>query len=191
QRDRLAPDGAQGHGQQRGGDHLAGADQLVHLPRRRVVVELMGEGDELVGGVAHGADHHDHAVAEPACALDPLGHPADALGGGDAAAPVLLDDVVHNAGGYASRSTRAPKLRTRLTTVRPRSPQRFAAAISASWTASGRRSVSAMTDGPAPAIAAPRAPPSRAAAIRSGSAAKSAERAGWCQRSCMAAPRLS
>src|SRR5205807_4735643 len=137
QRDRLAPDGAQGHGQQRGGDHLAGADQLVHLPRRRVVVELMGEGDELVGGVAHGADHDDHAVAEPACALDPLGHPADALGGGDAAAPVLLDDVVHNAGGYASRLTRAPKLRTRLTTVRPRSPQRFAAAISASWTASG------------------------------------------------------
>ena len=76
---RLAAVGGERHGQQRGGDHLPGAEQLVHLPRRRVVGELVGEGDQLVGGVAHGADHHHHPVAELPAAPHPVGDAADPL----------------------------------------------------------------------------------------------------------------
>ena len=43
----------------------------------------MGEIEQIVGGAAHGADHHDHIVAATARADDVIGDGADPVGVGN------------------------------------------------------------------------------------------------------------
>ena len=49
----------QRHAQQRHGLALAGGDQHVHLAARAGGGHGVGQGDEVVGLLAHGADDHD------------------------------------------------------------------------------------------------------------------------------------
>jgi hypothetical protein len=71
------PQVGDGHGEQRHRDALAGGEQHVELPRRRVRADPLGELDQLVGVVAHGGhDRHD-VVAGLARGDHPLGDTAD------------------------------------------------------------------------------------------------------------------
>ncbi len=51
------------HRHQRHAHLLARREQHIHLARRRVVVDLVGQVDQHVGAVPHGADDHHHLVA--------------------------------------------------------------------------------------------------------------------------------
>ena len=73
-----------------------GGEQHVQLAARRQRADLVGQVEQLVGGVAHRGDHHDHVVAGLAGGDDPLGHPLDPLGVGDGGAAVLLHDERHD-----------------------------------------------------------------------------------------------
>jgi len=84
-----------GHRHQRDGNLLAGGQQHVHLARRRLVGDLVGQLDQLVGSVAAGADDHDHLVARLAGADRPPGSPLDPLRVRHAAAAELLHDQAH------------------------------------------------------------------------------------------------
>jgi hypothetical protein len=64
-------------------DAFAGGEQHVHLPGRRHRRDLVGEVDEVVGGVAHRRDRHDDLVTGLRRLDDALGHPLDAFGVGD------------------------------------------------------------------------------------------------------------
>ena len=54
-----------GHGHEGDGDLLAGRQQHVHLAGRRMIADFAGQVDQLIGGVAAGADDDDDLV--PAC----------------------------------------------------------------------------------------------------------------------------
>ncbi len=82
----------QRHGQQRDGDLLAGGDQHVHLPRRRVVVHAVGQFDQAVGFTAHGGDHHDHLITTFPEARHPFGDGLNAFDGAYRGAAVFLDN---------------------------------------------------------------------------------------------------
>ncbi len=83
------------HGQERHRDALPGGQQDVHLTLRRERGDLLGEVDELVGGVAHGADHHDDVVTGALGLRHPLRDALDAGGVGDGGTAVLLHDQGH------------------------------------------------------------------------------------------------
>ena len=55
----------------------------------------MGQGDELVGGLAHGANDHDHAVTVELGPDGPPRSPMDALSVRDAGAAEFLNDQSH------------------------------------------------------------------------------------------------
>ena len=57
--------------------------------------DLLGEVEQLVGGVAHRGDDDDDVVAGLAGVDDALGDPLDAVGVGDGGAAVLLHDEAH------------------------------------------------------------------------------------------------
>ena len=84
------------HREQRHRDALARGEQHVQLAAARQRADLLGEVDQLVGGVAH-RRHGDHdVVAGLAGVDDALGDPLDALGVGDRRAAVLLHDQAHD-----------------------------------------------------------------------------------------------
>ena len=59
----VVAEAADGHGEQRHRDALAGGEQHVELAGRRDRRDLVGEVEQVVGGVAHGADGDDDLVA--------------------------------------------------------------------------------------------------------------------------------
>ena len=59
-----------------------GAEQHVHLAAGLDRADVVGQPDQVVGGLAHGADHHHHVVAGPAGAGHVVGHGADPVGVG-------------------------------------------------------------------------------------------------------------
>ncbi len=61
--DRLLAQLVDGHGDQGDADLLAGGQQHVHLAGRRLLGDLAGQLDQVVGGVAAGADDDDDLVA--------------------------------------------------------------------------------------------------------------------------------
>ena len=66
QRDGLDARGLEGHGHERAADVLAGGQQQVHLARIGIVGDGGRELEEVVRGVAHGADDHDEVRARRA-----------------------------------------------------------------------------------------------------------------------------
>ena len=98
---RVQSHGAQRHGQEPGGDLLAGGDHHVVL----VVggrqagsggADGVGPADQLVGLAAHGADHHGHAAAGARLRGHQPAHAGDALQVGHGGAAELHDE----AGGH-------------------------------------------------------------------------------------------
>ena len=63
--------------------------------------DLLGQVDQLVGGVAHRGDDDDDLVAGLLGVDDPLGDPLDAVGVGDGRTAVLLHDQGHRRGVYS------------------------------------------------------------------------------------------
>jgi 2-polyprenyl-6-hydroxyphenyl methylase/3-demethylubiquinone-9 3-methyltransferase len=89
------PEVGDGHGEQRHGDALAGGEQHVHLARRRVWRDLPRQRDQVIGGVAHGGDHHHDLVAGVSGGDHALGDTPDPRRVPDRGAAVLLDDQGH------------------------------------------------------------------------------------------------
>ncbi len=93
--DGLLAQGLDGHGQESDGDLLAGGQEHVHLAGRRVLGDLAGQLDQLVGGVAAGADDDDDLMAFAFGADGPAGRRHDALRGRHAGAAEFLHDQTH------------------------------------------------------------------------------------------------
>ena len=110
------------HGQQRHRDPLAGGEQHVQLAAGGQRADLLGEVDQLVGGVAHRRHDHDDVVAGLAGVDDALGDPLDALGVGHGRAAVLLHDQAH--GGPPRRTTSDGAATSLRTHAAPRPPLR-------------------------------------------------------------------
>ena len=87
--------GVNGHGQQAHGNSLACGHQHVHLTLGRVGVDAQRLIDKVIGGVAHGGDHHGHLVALLFRLNNALGHTFDRFGIGDRRTAVLLHDESH------------------------------------------------------------------------------------------------
>ena len=71
---------------------LAGREQDVELARIRVVGDGAGEGEQLVGRVAHRGHDDDELAPGRTLARDPAGDPPDPVRVGDRRATELLDD---------------------------------------------------------------------------------------------------
>ena len=91
----LGTERVDGHRDQRVGDPLTRGQQHVHFPRRRGRADLSGQVEQVVGGVAHGGDHHDDVVALLLGLHDALGDAADPLGVRYRGSAVLLHDERH------------------------------------------------------------------------------------------------
>ena len=89
-----------GHAQQRHRDALAGGEQHVHLASARRGGDVVRQADEIVGGLAHRRDDHDHVVAASPRPRDMIRHCADAIGVGDRGAAELLHDQCHGLPRY-------------------------------------------------------------------------------------------
>ena len=90
----------QGHAQEGHGDALAGAQQHVDLAVGLDRAHVAGQPDQVVGGLAHGADHDHHAVPGAAGPGHVVGHGPDAVGVPDRRASELLDQERHGPTGY-------------------------------------------------------------------------------------------
>ncbi len=99
--DGVHPEVGQGHAQQGHGDPLARAEQHVDLPVGLHRAHVAGQADQVVGGLAHGADHHDDVVAGPPGAGHVVGHGTDAVGVADRRASELLHHERHGPQGYS------------------------------------------------------------------------------------------
>ena len=86
------------HREQRGRSCLPGREQNVHLALVRDARDALSERDQLVGAVAHRRDHSDDAAPLLGTRGDALRDVANAVGIGDRAATVLLDDERTHAG---------------------------------------------------------------------------------------------
>ncbi len=134
----------QTHRDERSGDRLPVGDEHVELTRRGIGVDALGERDQAVGRVAHRGDHGDDLVTLVHGVGDVTADPADARGGADRGAAVLLDD--HN--------VRNMPLSVILdTSARPRSGCSSSIALAIRSACDGAQK--ANTLGPAPQIAAP------------------------------------
>ena len=120
-----------GHGQQGRRDALAGGEEHVHLARGRVLGDLLGHLDELVGGVASGGDHRDHRVSRLAGIDDAVGHAFDAGGVGHRRTPELHHHDV-GALGLALRPADDDVLRAERVSRKPR-PSAWTRSLSATW----------------------------------------------------------
>ena len=105
--DRVEPTRMDRDREQRHRHALAGRDEHVELSPRRLTGRVGGrsrratrERDELVGGLAHRADDHDHVVAGAPRRHYPLGHLRDLLHVGDRRAAELLDDDRHGPSSF-------------------------------------------------------------------------------------------
>ena len=85
-----------GHGHEGDGDLLAGRQQHVHLAGRRMLADLAGQFDELIGGVAASADDDDDLIAGLLRADRPPGRPHDPLRRRHTAAAEFLHDQTHD-----------------------------------------------------------------------------------------------
>jgi hypothetical protein len=79
-------------------DPLARREEHVHLASGRVGRDGLGELDQLVGGVAHGRNDHNHLITSLTRLDHSIRHGVDPLGVGDRGSAILLDDEWHNAG---------------------------------------------------------------------------------------------
>ncbi len=79
----------------RHGDPLAGADEHVVLAGRLDAAHAVGQVDQVVGGLAHGADHGHHIGALAAGPGDVVGHGTDPVGVADRRPSEFLDDQWH------------------------------------------------------------------------------------------------
>ena len=86
---------AQAHRHQRARAQFAGGEQNVELAPVGVVRHLAGERDELVGGVAHGADDGDHAVPAVPSPRDARRRVLNLIRIGERTAAVLLHNQRH------------------------------------------------------------------------------------------------
>ena len=84
-----------GHRDQRVGDPLAGGQQHVQLARRRRRAHLLGQVQQVVGGVAHRGDDHDDVVALLLGLDDAFGDATDPVGVGHRGSAVFLHDERH------------------------------------------------------------------------------------------------
>ena len=100
--DRLDAEVGQRHAQQRHRDALAGGEQHVHLAAGLRAGHVVGQLDEVVGGLAHRARHDDDIVAVASGEGDVLGDGTHAVGVGDGGAAVLLHDQGH---GFAQATS--------------------------------------------------------------------------------------
>ena len=133
---------ADGHGEQRAADDFAGGEQHIHFAAGRAGADLGGEGDEFVGGFAHGGDDDGDGLALGGAAGDAGGDGLEALDGADAGAAVFLDDGHRTVAPWGSISVMKP---------RPSMPRASAAAAKARCTASAASaSVRAMRVEPPP-----------------------------------------
>ena len=93
------PLGGQSHGDEGDGDLLAGGEELIHFAFGGLAgggaPDVFRQGDEFVGGVAHGRDDDDDLVAGLLGSDDFLGGPVDFFCRGDRRATELLDDDSH------------------------------------------------------------------------------------------------
>ena len=112
----LVPEVVDRHREQRHRDALARGEQHVQLAAGRQRADLVGQVEQLVGGVAHRGDDHDDVVAGLAGGDDPLGDPLDPLGVGDRGTAVLLHDQRHGRSLLDARAAgaapAAPAVRT-------------------------------------------------------------------------------
>src|SRR5690606_32728427 len=177
-----------GHGQQRTRHLLARGQQHVHFPAGRRVADLMGQGDQLVGGVAHGRYHRHHVVAGPFRGDDAPRYRFNPLGRRHRRPSVFLHQQVHSvaspsttapsrSGFSASQWAPMPASRNAVTMAMPMGSARLPAGMNAT------------TDGPAPLSAAPSAPSRRAARTTSAKPGTKASLYGWCSRPASAAAR--
>ena len=93
--DRVAAQLADRHRQQRHRDALAGGQQHVELAAVGVRRDLLGQREQLVGGVAHRRHDDDDVVPGAPRPHDALGDLPDAVDVRDAGAAVFLDDDGH------------------------------------------------------------------------------------------------
>ena len=77
---RLGTEGVDRHGDQRIGDALTGGEEHVHLTPRGNRVDLVGEVEQLIGGVTHRRADDDDVIARLLGLHDALGDTSDALG---------------------------------------------------------------------------------------------------------------
>ena len=54
---------------------LSGGEQHVEFTSRRVRADLLRQINEVIGGVTHGGDHHDHFIAGPPGIGNPSSYP--------------------------------------------------------------------------------------------------------------------
>ncbi len=93
--DGLDAEVGEGHAEQRHALALAGGEQHVHLAAGMGARDLVREGDQLVGLLAHGAHDDDDVVAPLVRPGDVVGDGADALGVGDRRSAELLHEEGH------------------------------------------------------------------------------------------------
>ncbi|MBF8288736.1 MAG: hypothetical protein HW381_1844, partial [Candidatus Rokubacteria bacterium] len=86
------------HGEEADRDLLARGQDHVDLPRVGGGRDGVHQGDERVGRLAHGGDHHDHPVAFRRGFGHAAGDVLDLLGVGDGRAAVFLDDQLAHEG---------------------------------------------------------------------------------------------
>ena len=98
-----SPSALDRHGHQRDGDLLAGGQEHVHFAGRRLLGDLAGQVDQLVGGVAAGADDDDDLVAGLFGANGPPGRGHDPLRRRHAGAAEFLHDQCHEKSPNAER----------------------------------------------------------------------------------------
>jgi hypothetical protein len=99
----------QRHSQERHRDALARGEQHVELAPRRTIGDATREGQQLVGGVAHRRDHHDHVQPAGPRRGDAIRHLLDPGHVGHRRSAVLLDDDAH-CGPSAKSQCRTPWL---------------------------------------------------------------------------------
>ena len=87
----------EGHRQKGNRNLLARGQQHIHLPGKPIgiLVDAVGQLDQIVCGIAHGRHHHDNLVSRRLLIEDPLRDSHDLLGGGNGAAPEFLYDKSH------------------------------------------------------------------------------------------------
>ena len=95
ERDHLIAHGLDGHGAQRNGDLFPRGQQHIHLPLGRMGVDLRRLGDQIIGGIPLGGEHHHHTVPLAIGLCDDPGHVAHAVRVGDRAAAEFLYNECH------------------------------------------------------------------------------------------------
>src|SRR5438067_8735535 len=156
QGDRGHTQALEAHGHQGSGDRRSVGDEHVELTRGWLGIDALGQRDEAVGRVAHRGDDGDDLVSLFHGRGDVTADAADARGGADGGAAVLLDD--HNVRNM-------PLSVIFDTSARPRSGCASSIALAIRSACDGAQK--ANTLGPAPQIAAPYAPAASATWITS------------------------